>query len=362
MTALPGWAGDAVAEALPALRRSCAAWGVMQPDAELGGSGAGSLAGDWAPACRALAALPPQPSPLPHLRRRRMEWLARLRHTLEANFIATDQGVGTMTGYFEPQLRGSREPTEHHTVPLLAMPDGPRPLPSRAAIDQGALAGQGLELVWVDSYVDAFFLHIQGSGRVLLPDGALLRIGYAGQNGHPYHAIGRVLIQRGEIARESMSMQALQAWLRRAPFQDAAAVMRANASYVFFRVVQGLTPEDGPIGAMGVSLTPMRSIAVDRAHVPMGAPVFLAAPLAPQEPAPSLPAARSRRGAPPAPRQVEPVPRLGVALDVGGAMRGRARADFFWGWDDEAANRAGRTYQPTRMFVLSPRDVGPSVR
>ena len=352
---LPGWAGDAVVEALPALRRSCASWAAMQPDAELGGAGAGSLAGDWSIACAALAALPPQPALLPQARRRRAEWLLRLRHVLEAHFVAADHGVGTMTGYFEPLLRGSREPTGQHTVPLLAMPDAPRPLPARAAIERGALAGQGLELVWVDSHVDAFFLHIQGSGRVILPDGALLRVGYAGQNGHPYIAIGRLLIQRGELTREAMSMQAIQGWLRRAPPEDAAAVMRANASYVFFRVVEGLAPEEGPIGAMGVSLTPLRSIAVDRAHVPMGSPVFLAPP------EPVAPAPPPRRGAVVA-RPLEPVPRLVVAQDVGGAIRGRARADFFWGWDEQAAHRAGGMHQQTRMFVLAPREVGPSLR
>lgn len=297
----------------------------MPPTAPLGGAGPGSLAGDWTPACAALRALGATPS---H-RRRRNEWLARLRATLEEQFLATDHGTGTLTGYFEPTLRGRREPDEHHTTPLLAPPAQPRPLPPRAAIEGGALAGQGLELVWVDSEMDAFFLHIQGSGRVLLDDGSLLRLGYAAQNGHPYVAIGRLLIQRGDIPREAMSMQAIQAWMRRAAPNHASALMQANPSYIFFRPIPGLQPHEGPLGAMGVPLTPLRSIAVDREHVPLGAPVFLLG--------------------------AEPGPRLVAAQDVGGAIRGRARGDLFWGWSEEAAERAGRMNQPMRMFVLTPR-------
>jgi len=326
---IPGWADDQPYEALPALLRSCAAWAGMPAASVLGGAGPGSLAGDWGPACSALRAM----GTAPQHRRRRNEWLARLRSTLEDYLLATDHGTGTLTGYFEPTLRGRLEPDEHHTTPLLAAPARPRPLPPRAAIDAGALSGQGLELVWVDSEMDAFFLHIQGSGRVVLNDGTLLRLGYAAQNGHPYIAIGRLLIQRGAIGREAMSMQAIQAWMRRVAPNEALALMHANPSYIFFRPLPGLQPHEGPLGAMGVSLTPLRSIAVDREHVPLGAPVFLSG--------------------------AEPAPRLVAAQDTGGAIRGRARGDLFWGWSEEAAQRAGRMNQPTRMFVLTPREVPP---
>lgn len=363
----------------------------------LGGDGFGSQAGDWAGACAGLNGLPARPAGTPRARRV-IAWLARVREYLEQSFVVHEIGTGTMTGYYEPTLRGDLSRSEAFAVPLHAMPsrdwarprmapaptelaefaadaevllpanggdadpsahgDGsntrppetaavperpprvasrtrsaavprPRPYPSRAEIDSGALDGQGLELVWVDNAVDAFFLHIQGSGRVVLPDGRLLRVGYAGQNGHPYLAIGRMLIERGQVRREAMSMQAIRAWLAQAGSPTAQSVLQANASYVFFRLVEGLSPDEGPIGAMGVPLTPMRSVAVDPAFVPMGAPVYLAGS--------------------------EPLPRLLVAQDVGGAIRGAGRADLFWGWDEDAGVRAGRTYQPGRMFLLRPR-------
>ncbi len=311
---LPGWQADTVEEALPALRRSCAQWATLPGETMLGG---GWRVLDWAAACQALLALPSPPDP------------AALRRLLAVHLEARDHGTGTLTGYFEPVLRGSLQPGQPYSVPLLALPAEPGPHPSRAAIEAGALAGRGLELVWVDDAVDAFFLHIQGSGRVVLDDGRVLRLGYAGQNGQPYFAIGRLLIQRGEIDRAAMSMQAIQAWLRRAGPAAAAEVMRANPSYIFFRVLDGLADEEGPPGTMGVGLTPLRSVAVDLAHVPLGAPVFLVS---------------------------EGVgPRLVVAQDTGGAIRGRARADLFWGWGEEAGQRAGGLNQPARMFVLVPR-------
>ena len=319
LDALPGWHADAVHEALPALRRSCARWSTMAPDATLGGPpGPGRLVADWAPACRAIAALPDAVEP------------RALRQTLATHFEAIDQGTGILTGYFEPVLRGSTERSPRHATPLHALPPGPGPHPSRAAIEAGALRNRGLELVWVDDAVDAFFLHIQGSGRVVLADGTVLRLGYAGQNGQPYFAIGRLLIQRGEIDRAAMSMQAIQAWLRQASPAAAAEVMHANPSYIFFRPLEGLAPDEGPLGSFGVPLTPQRSVAVDLEHVPQGAPVFLAA-------------------------QGNIPPRLVVAQDTGGAIRGPARADLFWGWGDEAGARAGGLNQPTRIFLLVPR-------
>ena len=241
--------------------------------------------------------------------------------------VATEQATA-LPGAPTPSRRAAR------SMPAV-VPRGP-PFPPRSEIEDGALAGRGLELAWVDSAVDAFFLHIQGSGRVVLPDGRLLRIGYAAQNGHPYRGIGRVLIERGEIRRNEMSMHAIRAWLAAAPLEVARDLMRLNASYIFFRLVEGLRPEDGPIGAMGVSLTPLRSVAIDPAFVPMGAPLFLAG--------------------------AAPLPRLVVAQDTGGAIRGPGRVDLFWGWDAASGLHAGGTYQPARMFLLRPRPGEPPAR
>jgi membrane-bound lytic murein transglycosylase A len=237
-----------------------------------------------------------------------------------------------MTGYFEPQLRGRRMPDERFRTPLHALPPEPpgAGAPTRAAIEAGALFGRGLELVWLAEPWEAFFLQIQGSGRVLLEDGSVLRLGYAGQNGHPYVPVGRLLIASGAIAREEMSMQAILAWMRLEGPESANALMRANPSYVYFRTVEGLRPSQGPLGAQGVPLTPRRSIAVDPDFIPLGAPVYVA----------------TRDGA---------HRRLTVAQDVGGAIRGPARADLFHGWEEGAAEAAGRQRDPVLLFLLLPR-------
>ena len=292
---------------------------------------------------------------------------AGLAQLAQDDKVAADPATeATSAGGLLPEAAATSSPAPDQPIAAIPPPPAARrpvtrsvpavvpraaPYPSRAEIDDGVLAGHGLELAWVDSAVDAFFLHIQGSGRVVLPDGTLLRLGYAAQNGHPYRAIGRILIERGEMRREGMSMQGIRAWLAAAPPEAAQGLMRANASYIFFRLVEGLRPEDGPIGAMGVPLTPLRSVAVDPAFVPMGAPLFLASPV---PPTPSPPPERARAR----PQPVEPagpLPRLVVAQDTGGAIRGAGRSDLFWGWDAESGLRAGGTFQPARMFLLRPR-------
>jgi membrane-bound lytic murein transglycosylase A len=374
---LPGWQADAHAEILPALLASCAAMRPMRPDAVLGGDGEAALragtASAWLAVCPDLRdlsrSLPRAPRlignarPGPAFERRMNAWRATnnatVRTFLETRFEPFAAGTGTMTGYYEPILRGSAEPSEAFRTPLLArppelveqsVPGNPlrrrygmmvegklEPFFDRTAIDTGALAGRGLELVWVDDAADAFFLHIQGSGRVVLPDGRLLRVGYAGQNGRSYVPIGRVLIERGALTRDQMSMQAIRAWLAGAGHDSAAEVLRSNPSYVFFRLVDNLTPEQGPIGALGVPLTPRRSVAVDRAFIPLGAPMFVTV----RDP-------MARRDAPSAGRLV-------VAQDTGGAIRGPARTDFFWGWGNEAGERAGRMRDDAEVYVLLPR-------
>ncbi len=378
-TELPGWQADRHAEILAPLMASCAGMRPMRPDAFLGGQGEAALragtAAAWQAVCpdliamvRALPRAPRAPANAnartTRAHDRRMaawheERNAAVRAFLEQRFEPFAAGSGVMTGYYEPVLRGSVEPAEGYRTPLHARPpelveqpvvgnplrrrygmlvDGKlEPFHDRAAIDTGALAGRGLELVWVDDAADAFFLHIQGSGRVVLPDGRLLRVGYAGQNGRAYVPIGRVLIQQGELTRDQMSMQAIRGWIAGAGYDRATELLRGNPSYIFFRLVENLTPEQGPIGAQGVPLTPQRSVAVDRAFIPLGAPMFVTV----RDP-------MARRDAP-------PVGRLVVAQDTGGAIRGPARTDFFWGWGDEAGERAGRMRDEAEVFVLLPR-------
>jgi membrane-bound lytic murein transglycosylase A len=203
----------------------------------------------------------------------------------------------------------------------------------RAAIGRGALDGQRLAILWTADPVDAFVLQIQGSGRVLLPDGQVVRVSYAGQNGRPYVPIGRVLADRGAIPLGEVTMPSIRAWLEAHP-AEAAGVMDQNPSYVFFRELPGAGPEDGPPGSLGAPLTPGRSIAVDRTFIPLGAPVWLDTT---------------------DPVTGAPLRRLMLAQDTGGAIKGPVRADIFWGWGAAAEDRAGRMKQPGTATVLLPR-------
>lgn len=269
---------------------------------------------------------------------------------------------GLLTGYYEPVLAGSRQAEGMFCVPVYRRPpdlvnlvreeqrgaraDAPTharktatgtvPYATRAEIENGALAGQGLELVWLADPVDAFFLHVQGSGRVRLAEGGIARVGFAAQNGHPYVPIGRVLVERGAMTLEQVSMQSIRDWLRAHP-AEAREVMRQNPSYVFFRELRGLEPDEGPPGAFGAPLTPGRSIAVDHAHVPLGIPIWL-----------------DTRD----PTTQQPLRRLVLAQDVGGAVRGPVRGDLFWGWGAEAEQAAGRMRERGLWWLLLPVAVG----
>ena len=208
-----------------------------------------------------------------------------------------------------------------------------RPYPERRQIEAGALDGLGLPVVYVDDPVDAFFLQIQGSGRVALAGGGEMRLGYAGGNGRRYYAIGRELIKRGILNKTNVSMQSIRAWLHANP-EAGRAVMDLNLSYVFFRELTG----PSPIGALGVALTPGRSIAVDRRLIPLGIPIWLQA---------------SRPGGGPGTGD-EPLNRLVVAQDTGGAIKGGVRGDMFWGHGAEAAAIAGRMKHTGSWFLLLP--------
>jgi len=315
-----GWRFDNHDQALAAFLVSCDAIEHHDPSAPLKGSVAMGLSDAWQEVCRVAQATPPEEA----------------RDFFEIWFrpwLATDNGEpqGLFTGYYEPLLNGSRVRSATYHYPLYRMPQGLGALPDRRAIDEGALDGLGLELLWVDDPVAAFFLHIQGSGRVQLPDGSTIRVGYAGQNGHPYYAIGRELIAMEEVAREDMSLQAIRDWLHANP-DRADALMWTNASYVFFTELEG----PGPLGAQGVPLTPGRSLAVDSDYLAYGVPIWLET---------TLP-------------DGQPWNRLMVAQDTGGAIEGPVRGDIFFGAGQWAELMAGHMKGDGRYWILLPRMVG----
>ena len=359
---LPRWDDDAVAAALPAFLASCDVFDLRPGNAPMKGAGVAGTTADWQEVCAAARKLPRADD-------------AAVRAFFEERFLpwaASNRGdeTGLFTGYYEPTLHGSRRRHGRYTVPLYSRPpelvtvdlgefrddltgrrlagrvvDGRLvPMPERSEIEQGALSGRGLEVVWVDDPVDAFFLHIQGSGLVELDDGGSMRLGYAGQNGHPYRAIGRDLVERGIMEVDEVSMQSLRRWLEEHP-DEAADLMDANPSYVFFRRLGG----KAPLGAQGIELTPGRSLAVDTRFHAFGTPLFLDTTLPP--------APDGDGGA--AVGQPTPLSRLMIAQDTGGAIRGPVRGDVFWGPGDEAAERAGRMRQQGRLWVLLPRGLVP---
>lgn len=322
---LAGWREDKIAAVLPALLRSCAAV-LAKPDnapldAKTKSFDFGSV-GAWRGACGAAAALPAGDD----------DAARRFFEAGFAPFLAGNNGVeeGLFTGYFEITLHGSRNRVGEYQTPIYRRPSDPSRY-SRAEIEDGALAGQGLELLWVDDPVDAFFLEIQGSGRVLLREGGIVRVGYDGGNGRPYVAAGRLLRERGEIPRDKVTMAAIRAWMRARP-KEGAALRRENPSFVFFREIAG----PGPRGAEQTVLTAGRSLAVDRAFLPLAMPLWLEA--------------RERYG----PGLIH---RLVVAQDAGGAIRGPVRGDLFWGHGEAAATGAGAMNASGRYYLLVPRAV-----
>lgn len=276
---------------------------------------------------------------------------------------------GLITGYYEPLLRGSRQQGGVYQTPVLGVPsdlltidlgdvlpelknmrlrgrlEGNKVLPYASRSDivgqTGFRKGKDTVLLWVDDPIELFFLQIQGSGRVMLPDGSTVRLGYADQNGHPYRSIGRVLIDQGELKAEEASMQGIQNWARKNP-RKLNALLNSNPSYVFFRELPASgNPEEGPPGALGVPLSPERSIAIDPKTTPLGVPVFLSTTR---------------------PNTNIPLNRLMLAQDTGGAIRGVIRGDFFWGFGHSAGEQAGRMKQSGRMWLLLPPEAAPRLR
>ncbi|MEF3045948.1 MltA domain-containing protein [Tabrizicola sp. L79] len=245
--------------------------------------------------------------------------------------------VGTppalFTGYYEPELAGSLTRTPRFAYPLYAKPPElteDQLWHPRSVIEGGILRGRGLELVWLDDPVEVYFLQVQGSGRIRLPDGRIIRVGYGGKNGHPYRSIGQELLRRG-ASMSDVSAQDIKAWVRANP-AAGRELLNSNPSFVFFRKLADLPAESGPIGAMGRSITTLRSVAIDPAFTPLGAPVWI-----------------EKDGR-------DPIRRLMVAQDTGGAIKGPQRADIFYGTGWDAGEAAGRIKDGGRMVMLLPID------
>ncbi len=335
---LPDWQRDDLAQALPGLLASCKA--MRQPE----------IKAAWIGACEAAQRLGAKPGTA-QIRALLEEWLSPFQ------IINPDGSAsGMITGYYEPLIRGSRWksakfPVAVHGVPddmltidiaelypetktqrLRGRLDGKKVVPywSRAQIETQGERFPAKTLMWVADPVEFFFLQVQGSGQVELADGSRIRIAYADQNGHPYKSIGRWLIDKGELKLDQASMQGIQAWVRANPTR-LKELLNANPSYVFFR--EEPASGEGPKGSLGVPLAAGRAVAVDPRTIPLGAPVYLAT-------------TRPDGAA---------LHRLMLAQDTGGAIRGRVRADFYWGFGAEAGAQAGRMRSQGKLWLLWPK-------
>jgi membrane-bound lytic murein transglycosylase A len=326
ISALPGWASDNTAAALTAFVRSCKALALMPPDQSLGGTGIAQQyagqAGQWQPACTAAKATPPGDD-------------AAARTFFENAFAAYEiDGNALITGYFEPEYPGSKNLAPGFSVPLYAKPQAPAlaSLP-RAAIDNNALYRKAPVTAYLADPVDAFMLQIQGSGRVLLPDGHTLRVGFDGQNGQPYTPIGRILVADGDLASSDVSFQNISSWLKAHPDQ-ARGIMEQNTRYVYLRPLGNLPDDEGAPGALGVPLTAGRSLAVDTKVIPLGIPVFLTT---------TDPTTQAQMDI------------LTIAQDTGGGIHGASAADLFFGAGPQAETTAGIMQQQGNLYLLLPR-------
>ncbi len=323
-SALDGWGEDDVAAALPAFLKSCAvitarddaaAFDPVPKTVDFGS------VGNWRPLCAEAAALPHTDT--------------AAKAFFETSFtplLAGNNGNsdGLFTGYFEIVLNGSRRREGPYQTPLYRPPSDPKAY-SRAQIDDGALAGKGLELLWVDDPIGAYFLQIQGSGVVRLTDGKTVRLGYDGGNGHPFVSIARLLVERNEVPLKDMTMHTLREWIA-AHGTAGQALMREDPSYVFFKEISG----DGPYGSEKVVLTARRSLAVDHRFIPLGAPLWLDA------------TQRFATGT---------IRRLVIAQDTGGAIKGPVRGDLYWGSGDAAGKEAGAMNASGHYSLLLPNAV-----
>lgn len=333
---LPGWGQDRVSETWPALVKGCArpaaGWQAVCEEAR-------RLGADWG---------------------RRVDdgfvrqWLESQLQPWRVTPLDGAPTPGLLTGYFEPLLEGRRTPDARFAWPLHRPPAAlgqRKPFYSRSELEatpEGRAALAGREVVWLADPLDVLLIQVQGSGRVRLLDEAtpqgtpkVVRLAFAGHNDQPYQSVARWLVDQGAFSLEQASWPAIRSWAQANPAR-VGEMMAANPRVVFFREEPLLDPESGPNGAQGVALTPGRSIAVDRDSVPLGTPVWLDSTLPQSWVAGALP--------PPSPLR-----RLVMAQDTGGAILGAVRADFFWGWGDDALAQAGRTKQPLALWVLWPR-------
>lgn len=353
-TALPGWQTSHPTAALAAFIISCNRIQYFPPDQSLGGMGQGAAlggkAGQWGPACAAAKDVPLAD-----------DTAARSFFQSHFQLYLVMQGASStakVTGYYEPEVQGSASHQGNYQTPLLGRPSdlvtfnlgafdpakagqtavgrlsGNTIVPyyDRFQIENGALDPDSLAVAWVADPVDAYFLQIEGSGRIDLPDGSVMRVTYAGKNGRPYVPIGRVMVQQKLLAPNDVTEQSIRAWLEAHP-DRAPAVMDANPSYVFFQTAPQLADTVGPPGALGVSLTPGRSIAVDKNFLPLGAPVWLDT----TDPITHV-----------------PLQRMTVAQDLGSAITGPLRADLFFGSGNQAAVSAGAMDAAGQLYVLLP--------
>ena len=304
--ALDGWREDNHSEALVAFLRTCDL--IDRPD--------------WAPICAVASDVPQD------------DVSARSFFELFFKPVVIGKPPALFTGYFEPELDGSPVRTGRFQYPIYRRPPELRDgavYHSRRAIETGAIAGRRLELAWLDDPVDVYFLQVQGSGRIRMTDGTVMRVGYAGANGHAYRSIGQEMVRRGTHSLDQVSAPEIASWVRANP-GAGKALLYTNPSYVFFRKIATLEPKDGPIGAMGRSITTMRSVAIDPKFTPLGAPVWI-----------------EKDGR-------DPIRSLMVAQDTGGAIKGMQRADIFYGTGTGAGTAAGTVKDGGRMVLLLPID------
>lgn len=348
---LPDWTADRQKEAWPALQRSCDKFLALPPDRKIGSPAIEMTAGDWHGACGEISAADGLPDDA-------VRALLEEHFDIYAASSTSDGDEGLFTGYFEAELKGAKQASETYPYPLYARPDDlvsvdfgkfskdlngrqaigqvyegrVRPYPKRGDIEGGLLAGKGLEIAWAKDAVDLFLLQVQGSGRLILDDGSVMRVGFAAHNGHPYKSIGRHLIDLGELKPHEASWDGIRKWLDAHPDKHHE-LFAVNPRFIFFRELKG----DGPIGSQGVALTPGRSLAVDKRFIPMGVPVWLDT-VWPSE-------------------HDKPLRRLMVAQDTGGAIKGVVRGDFFWGYGADALKYAGKMKSPGRYYLLLPKSL-----
>lgn len=319
--ALSGWKNDNHALAYQSFKRSCQYWRKQSDTKVMKGVFELGTVADWKRLCKIKVKSGKE-------QRFFEQWFKP--------YAVNDSGRfnGLFTGYFIPLLKGSYTKTARYNVPVYRKPKRTklRRL-TRSQIYNKGLKNRGLELLWVDSLVDVFFMEIQGSGRVKMENGQLQGLSYAGSNGHAYFAIGKTLVDNDEISREAISMQTIRAWIAKYP-EKGLALMKKNRSYVYFRLTD-VNPSEGAVGAMGQPLTARHSLAIDRKHLPLGIPIWLEAthPL----------------------DNKQSLKHLVMAQDTGGAIKGAIRGDLYWGEGSKAGELAGAMKSSGRYYLLLPR-------